>query len=220
MADNIAILDKDGAVVNISSDDGAAYGQVQRFKIVDGLNNSFTETRTMTADAATTDAAFVVQDAKMRPLLGALTETAPGTDTASAGLNGRLQRVAQNLTSLYTFLTTGATPFRLRSGASNNATTVKASAGRLFSLSATNTNATERYLKLYNKASPPAPATDNALLVGVHLIPGSSSGTNIPLPIMGLAFSTGISYALVTGSSDTDNTSVAAGEQMVNGSYL
>jgi hypothetical protein len=31
---------------------------------------------------------------------GALTETAPGTDTASSGLNGRLQRIAQRLTSL------------------------------------------------------------------------------------------------------------------------
>lgn len=32
--------------------------------------------------------------------LGALTEAAPSTDTASAGLNGRLQRIAQRLTSL------------------------------------------------------------------------------------------------------------------------
>jgi hypothetical protein len=32
--------------------------------------------------------------------VGALTETAPGTDTASSGLNGRLQRIAQRLTSL------------------------------------------------------------------------------------------------------------------------
>ncbi|HEX3486131.1 MAG TPA: hypothetical protein VHT51_13800, partial [Micropepsaceae bacterium] len=32
--------------------------------------------------------------------LGALTETAPATDTASSGLNGRLQRIAQRLTSV------------------------------------------------------------------------------------------------------------------------
>lgn len=31
---------------------------------------------------------------------GALTETAPATDTASSGINGRLQRIAQRLTSL------------------------------------------------------------------------------------------------------------------------
>lgn len=37
---------------------------------------------------------------------GALTETAPATDTASSGLNGRLQRIAQRITSLITLLPT------------------------------------------------------------------------------------------------------------------
>jgi hypothetical protein len=34
------------------------------------------------------------------PLIGSLTEAAPGTDTASSGLNGRLQRIAQNITTM------------------------------------------------------------------------------------------------------------------------
>jgi len=38
---------------------------------------------------------------------GALTETAPATDTASSGLNGRLQRVAQRLSSLIALFPTG-----------------------------------------------------------------------------------------------------------------
>ena len=38
--------------------------------------------------------------------LGIVTETAPGSDTASSGLNGRLQRVAQRLTSLIGLLPT------------------------------------------------------------------------------------------------------------------
>jgi hypothetical protein len=37
--------------------------------------------------------------------IGDLTEAAPGTDTASSGLNGRLQRIAQRLTSLLTATT-------------------------------------------------------------------------------------------------------------------
>jgi hypothetical protein len=37
---------------------------------------------------------------------GSLTETAPATDTASSGLNGRLQRIAQRLTSLISLLPT------------------------------------------------------------------------------------------------------------------
>lgn len=36
--------------------------------------------------------------------IGIVTETAPGTDTASSGLNGRLQRIAQRITSLITAL--------------------------------------------------------------------------------------------------------------------
>jgi hypothetical protein len=39
-------------------------------------------------------------------LQGALTETAPATDTASSGLNGRLQRIAQRLTSLIALVPT------------------------------------------------------------------------------------------------------------------
>lgn len=38
--------------------------------------------------------------------VGALTETAPATDTASSGLNGRLQRIAQRITSLIGLLPT------------------------------------------------------------------------------------------------------------------
>jgi hypothetical protein len=38
--------------------------------------------------------------------VGDLTETAPATDTASSGLNGRLQRIAQRLTSLIALLPT------------------------------------------------------------------------------------------------------------------
>jgi hypothetical protein len=38
--------------------------------------------------------------------VGALTETAPATDTASSGLNGRLQRIAQRLSSIIALLPT------------------------------------------------------------------------------------------------------------------
>jgi hypothetical protein len=45
-------------------------------------------------------AVTVASDDDLQGKLGSLTETAPGTDTASSGLNGRLQRIAQRLTSL------------------------------------------------------------------------------------------------------------------------
>lgn len=48
------------------------------------------------------------------PLLGALTETAPASDTASSGLNGRLQRIAQRLTSLIAATPASLTDTQLR----------------------------------------------------------------------------------------------------------
>lgn len=48
--------------------------------------------------------------------VGDLTESAPGTDTASSGLNGRLQRIAQRITSMITTLTDGTQQTRLRGG--------------------------------------------------------------------------------------------------------
>lgn len=42
-------------------------------------------------------------------LIGAVDETAPASDTASSGLNGRLQRIAQRLTSLIALVPTALT---------------------------------------------------------------------------------------------------------------
>jgi hypothetical protein len=47
--------------------------------------------------------------------LGSLTETAPATDTASSGLNGRLQRIAQRFTTLLTAFGTFGSVFAGRS---------------------------------------------------------------------------------------------------------
>lgn len=46
--------------------------------------------------------------------LGDLTETAPGTDTASSGLNGRLQRIAQRITALISTQTDGTQQTNIR----------------------------------------------------------------------------------------------------------
>lgn len=49
---------------------------------------------------AASAASLSVVTASDDPLIGIKTETAPASDTASSGLNGRLQRVAQNLTTV------------------------------------------------------------------------------------------------------------------------
>jgi hypothetical protein len=58
----------------------------------------------VTGTGTSTGAGRVVtaSDSPEIALIGAVTETAPATDTASSGLNGRLQRIAQRLSTLIT----------------------------------------------------------------------------------------------------------------------
>lgn len=50
--------------------------------------------------AAASRPVTIATDDPLQAKLGVVTETAPATDTASSGLNGRLQRIAQRITSL------------------------------------------------------------------------------------------------------------------------
>lgn len=112
----------------------------------------------------------------------------------------------------------GTTPSKTISAASTNATSVKASAGNLYGLHASNINAAVRYLKLYNKASAPTVGTDTPVMT--LAIPGATTGGRLDVEFaMPLSFATGIAFALTTGVADSDTGAVAANEQVVNLSY-
>lgn len=107
---------------------------------------------------------------------------------------------------------------RVISGASTNATSVKASAGQLYALYVSNINASPRYLKLYNKASSPTVGSDTPVLT--FLIPGNTSGAAGCFEFSnGIAFGTGIALAITTGVADADTGAVAANELVVNVLY-
>lgn len=116
--------------------------------------------------------------------------------------------------------TGGATPSVTISAASTNATSLKASAGTVFGIQVFNTNAAARYLKLYNKASAPTVGTDTP--VKVITIPGNTAGAGavVSLPDHGVAFGTGIAWALTTGAAHTDTGAVALSEIIVNIDYI
>lgn len=59
---------------------------------------------TLTPPAAITGFATAANQATDLTQVGGVTEAAPASDTASSGLNGRLQRIAQRLTSLIALL--------------------------------------------------------------------------------------------------------------------
>ena len=113
------------------------------------------------------------------------------------------------------------TPFHIISAATTNATVVKASAGTIRTLYVFNQNAAIRYLKIFNKATAPIPGTDTPILN--IPIPANGAGANfgggavIPVNIANAA---GIGIAITAGQADLDATAVAAGDVMVNMSYI
>lgn len=106
----------------------------------------------------------------------------------------------------------------LSSAATTNATSVKASAGRITSCVATNNGAAVCFLKLYNKASAPTVGTDVPALV--ISIPANGVPAEVPCGPLGLQFSTGIAYALTNLIADADTTAVVAGQVKLMMSYV
>lgn len=100
MADNITVTPGSGASVAAENIGGVLY---QRVKVTLGD----TTPNDLAFGAAAAAASLpVTQSTEDVARMGSLTETAPASDTASSGLNGRLQRVAQRLSSLIGLLPT------------------------------------------------------------------------------------------------------------------
>jgi len=106
--------------VTLAANDTLEYLDTDGWSVIDtnGQKKSLASvTGTVTANAGTnlnTSAlALETTQSTQNTRIGDLTETAPGTDTASSGLNGRLQRVAQRLTSLIALLPSALVSGRL-----------------------------------------------------------------------------------------------------------
>jgi hypothetical protein len=91
----------------------------------------------------------------------------------------------------------------------NNATSAKVGSGTFRGFWLYNATAGVKYLKIYDIATVPNPASDNAKLIGTFALKPSDV-----VQCLGLEqkFNLGLGYALVTGATDTDNTAVAAGD--------
>ncbi|WP_398469666.1 hypothetical protein [Tardiphaga sp.] len=96
----------------------------------------------------------------------------------------------------------------LSAAASTNATSAKASSGRLYAIQGFNASSFVRYLKLYNKASSPTVGTDTPVKT-LALPPNVGFAFDWP---HGYSFATGIAFALTAGSADNDTTNVTAGD--------
>lgn len=102
MTDNVNITAGVGTAIATDDIGGVQY---QRVKMNHGADGSATDVSTaspMPAQLRDSDGTDVALSGK----LGAVDETAPASDTASSGLNGRLQRIAQRLSSIIGLLPT------------------------------------------------------------------------------------------------------------------
>lgn len=104
-------------------------------------------------------------------------------------------------------------------GATEDEHAVKATAGVLFSITATNTNAAARYLRCSNAtAGNTTPGTTTPILD--LAIPGNTAGSGFHVPFPnGVTFSTALTCWAVTGAADTDVAEVAANEVKLLYSY-
>ncbi len=110
--------------------------------------------------------------------------------------------------------TDGATPFyKTSAGSAEDEHEVKSTAGVLYGVIATNTNASARYLRCANQVIGSTTPGSTTVYFG-WAIPGNTggSGASPNLGPKGIAFSTGLTCWVVTGAADTDATEVAANE--------
>jgi hypothetical protein len=102
-----------------------------------------------------------------------------------------------------------------KSAANTTGISVKGSAGQIYGWAITNTNASARYVKVYNKATAATVGTDTPVFV--LMIPGNANGAGMVFAQdSGIALGTGISIGITTGVADNDTTAPSATEVLVN----
>jgi hypothetical protein len=141
--------------------------------------------------------------------------------TAGRGNGVAGQGIACNVVAMPTITSNEGTPVNCStlnqaSAATTNLTSVKNTAGNLYTIAAYNSGAGIAYLKLYNKASAPVVATD--IPVQVYAIPAGGR-IDISMP-KGQRYSTGIASAVTGAAAFTDATAVAVNQVLLSLSYI
>jgi len=105
--------------------------------------------------------------------------------------------------------------FSVNSAASTNATNVKASAGSVYGWSITNLSAALKFIRIYNKATAPVPASDAALIVARIALPAGAT-SNCTFEVAPHACSAGVGFDITGAMGDTNATAVAANDVVLN----
>lgn len=168
-----------------------------------------------TAPASNTNA--VIQYITIQDYAELTAEITGGRGQAVAGQALGVAVVSMPTTTVNQGTLVAPTPSNISSAATTNATSIKTSAGTVYSVTASNTGASAAFVKLYNKASAPTVGTD----VPVLTIPVPAGvAVNIPFGTTGHRFATGIALAITNLAADSDATAVAAAQVKVLTSYI
>ncbi len=151
------------------------------------------------------------------------TATTAGTTTFtgfSADRPANLPITTQSVTGTVT--ATATQPFTptaslLSSAATTNATSVKATAGTIYAISASNVGAAAAFLKIFNLATAPTVGTSVPALT----IPIPATGQiSLEFGPLGLRFGTGISFSITNLIADADTTAIVAAQVKLIISYV
>lgn len=110
----------------------------------------------------------------------------------------------------------GAARARVGEAATTNAAVVKAGKTKLLGYTFTNLAATTRFVKLYNKATAPAPGTDTGatVLLLKIAVPPNSTVTDV-IPYQGIDFALGLGIATTAAAADNDATVLTAANEVM-----
>ncbi len=173
-------------------------------------------TAVISATAATiADGADVTQ--------GAIADAAyagSGNATVISALKG-IYAIAATSSTVVPTTTGGLAVYFVQPTASDNHVVIKAGAGQVYKVTATNNSATINYLRLYNATTGFNGCNSATNLVYQALIPGNSTnGAGLSDSWeLGIAFATGISICVTSGYAATDTTNATASAMSVNIGY-
>jgi hypothetical protein len=160
---------------------------------------------------ATTAGTTTITAALFQQLIGHVNQSInsiSNTITTSTGLNAGTALVGDVGLQVRANATGAMTTAKVLAAATTNATSAKASAGRVFGWQLTNTTAAAKYVRLYNLATAPTVGTSTPVY---NIVLPANATVNASFP-MGIAHSTGIAYAITNAIADLDATAVAAND--------
>ena len=174
--------------------------------------NSFTNVRVRATAHTSGTAAWRIQPSSMA------TEPGPAVPVHGVTQSGtwNIGTVTTVTAAAATTTPANGTSYNAVSAASTNATSVKASAGNLFEITASNVTATATFVKLYNKASAPTVGTDVPVLT--ISVPANTT-VAMQFGSQGKRFAIGIALAVTAAAAATDTAAAVAGVQL-NATYI